>query len=140
MLGFLFVFLTARPVSLRRLGLFFILVLVLSTGMLEVLRARHALSDALITATALTLLMWSFPLARMLRDSVRARTLSLDGLLQVSAFVQWTYGIALAAGAVLLPLVIFSSVHHLMVGVLAQLLAVAGVLELSGSSYERRAK
>ncbi len=71
MLGFLLVFLTARPISVRRLSLFFIFVFGLSTGMLEALRARHAQSDALITATALTLLMWSSPLVRMLRDSIR---------------------------------------------------------------------
>ena len=43
MLGLLFVILTARPISMRRLGLFFVLVLALSTGILNVLRARHVL-------------------------------------------------------------------------------------------------
>lgn len=128
MLGLLFVFLTARPISLRRLGLFFLFVLVLSAGMLDVLGARHALSDALITASALTLFVWTFPLARMLRDSARARTLSLDGLQHVSAFVQWTYGIALAAFPVFAVGAFFISSHHLMFGMLTRLMLIAGTV------------
>lgn len=130
MLGFLFVFLTARAISARRLSLFFIFVFGLSTGMLETLRARHAQSDALIIATALTFLMWSFPLVRMLRDRIRARTMSLGGLLQVSAFVQWTYGIALAAMPMLAVGVFLSAFHHLTVGSLTRCLAVTALLGL----------
>jgi hypothetical protein len=129
-LGFLFVFLTARPISVRRLSLFFIFVLGLSTGMLVTLGARRAQSDALITATALTFLIWSIPPVRMLRDSIRARTMSPGGLLQVSAFVQWTYGIALAAMPLLSIAAFLIAFHHLTVGALVRLLIVAALLGL----------
>jgi hypothetical protein len=127
-LGLLFVFLTARAVSLRRLGLLLVLVFVLSAALFDILRARHVLSDALITASALTLLVWTLPLARILRGGLRTRTPSLDELRHVSAFVQWTYGVALAATPILAVESLFGSARHLTLGMLTRLLLLAAVI------------
>lgn len=55
MLALIYIFLTAQTISVRRLCLFFVVVLTSVTGVFGVLRERAALTDALVTAITLTL-------------------------------------------------------------------------------------
>ena len=101
MLGFMYVVLTAKPVSLRRLCLLFAFLLASARCLLGGLRVEHAASVALAIATALTLLAWVFPLVRVLVGAVFGRRIALEALESVSACVQFTYGFVL----VMLPVV-----------------------------------
>jgi hypothetical protein len=90
-LALIFIFATAKPFSIRRLTALFAVGLILTTPMLEILRVRGAQRDALIIAASLTLLVWTLPLFRLLRDSICRRSLTLGALRPVSEFVQLTY-------------------------------------------------
>lgn len=90
-LALIYIFAAAKPFSIRRLVALFVVALILDTQALEILRLRNAQSNALVVAASLTLLVWSIPLFRLLRDSICRRSLTLDALRPVSEFVQLTY-------------------------------------------------
>ena len=71
-----------------------------------------------------------FPTSPNAARQHQARTMSLGGLMQVSAFVQLTYGIALAAMPMLAVGVFLITFHHLTVGALTRCFAVAALLGL----------
>src|ERR1700728_2979618 len=81
---------------MRRLSVLFVLVLISATLALRVLHVSTP-HGALLTATSLTLFAWIIPLLHVMRATVSRRALSLDALRQVSGFVCWTYGCAIAA-------------------------------------------
>jgi hypothetical protein len=116
----LYIFLTAKPISLRRLSLLFVLAWAVVTVTLDTSRLRHGPTETLITATTLTLLVWCFPLIRTVTDSFQARALSLDALSPVSATIQWSYGIVLAGTPLLAIGVVLSPNHHLTIAALSQ--------------------
>jgi hypothetical protein len=91
MLGFMYVVLTAKPVSLRRLCLLYVFLLASARCLFGFLRVEHAASLALAIATAITVLVWVSPLARVLVGAVFGRRIALEALATVSACVQFTY-------------------------------------------------
>ena len=101
MLGFMYVVLTAKAVSIRRLCLLYALLLVSARCLLGGLHVEHAASLALAIAAAITVLVWVSPLARVLVGAVFARRILLEAFETVSACVQFTYGFVL----VMLPVI-----------------------------------
>ena len=69
-----------------------------------------------------------FPTSPNAARQHQARTMSLGGLMHVSALVQWTYGIALTAVPLLAIGVSLGAFHHLTVGSLTRCLAVTALL------------
>jgi hypothetical protein len=128
-LGFAYVLLTAKPISMRRLSTLFVVALILATLMLGALRVRDSRKDALLAATSVTLIVWITPLLHVLRDSIRRRQPSLDALRPVSIFVRLTYGFALAAAPIIAVSVAFKGTRGLHSPVL--FLVIAGLIALA---------
>ena len=129
MLGLIYIFATAKPISIRRLSMLFVLVLISATLALRVLQVRTP-SAALLTATLVTLFVWSTPLLHIMHATVSRRALSLDALRQVSGFVCWTYGFAIAAVPIVTVSVILNPTRSLHLAVLPRSLAIAGISAL----------
>ena len=126
MLGLIYIFATAKPISMRRLSLLFVLVLILATLVLPVLHVRTP-GGALLAATSLTLSAWSAPLLHIMHATLSRRALSLGALRQVSGFVCWTYGFAIAAVPIITISAILNPAQGLHLAVQPRLLAIAGV-------------
>ena len=101
MFGFMYVVLTAKKVSIRRLCLVYVFLLTLARCLLGGLHVEHAASLALTIATTITLLVWVSPLVRVLVGAVFVRRIQLEAFDTVSACVQFTYGFTL----VMLPVI-----------------------------------
>jgi hypothetical protein len=125
-LGLIYIFASAKPISMRRLSLLFVLVLVSASLVLRVLHVSTP-RGALLTATVVTLFAWSAPLLQIVRTTASRRTLSLDALQQVSGFVCWTYGFAIAAMPIVAVSAIPNPTHGLHLAVLPQSLVIAGI-------------
>lgn len=115
-LALVYIFATAKPFSIRRLAALFVLTLLMATPVLEVLRVRNTKNDALMIAAALTLLVWSTPLLRLLHDSIRRRSLTLDALRPVSEFVQLTYALGFGGLLTIAASVLLSGAKTLTLG------------------------
>ena len=126
MLGLIYIFATAKPISVRRLSLLFVLVLISATLVLRVLQVRTP-GGALLTATLVTLFVWSTPLLHIMHATVSGRALSLDALRQVSGFVCWTYGCAIAATPIVAVSAILNPTQSLHLAVQPRSLAIAGI-------------
>lgn len=131
MLGLIYIFATAKPISMRRLSMLFVLVLISATLVLRVLQIRTP-GGALLTATLVTLFVWSTPLLHIMHATVSRRALSLDALRLVSAFVCWTYGFAIAAMPIVAVAAILSPTHSLHLA-LPRLLVIAAIVALASS-------
>ena len=129
-LALIYIFATAKPFSIRRLTALFVSTLLMATPFLEIFHVRNVRNDALMIGALLTLLVWSIPLLRALRDTVRYRSLSLDALRPVSVFVLWTYGFALAAAPITAMSEALNPTRGLHLGVLLRLLAIASFVAL----------
>ena len=95
MLGFIYVVLTARPISIRRLCLLYVVAWASARFLLSILRIEPAASLAVELATAITLLVWVSPLVWLLFCVVQGKRVTLEVFESVSACVQFTYGFAL---------------------------------------------
>jgi hypothetical protein len=140
-LGLIYIFLTAKPFSIRRLCVLFIVVLMFAT-LLGVLHPKHAFSDGLGIATSVALLAWIFPLACVIHNSLRYRRLALEALDPVSDVVRWTYGCAFAAVPVIAIGCLLGATHHLVFSLLPRLMTTAGLGSfalLMGASGGKRA-
>jgi hypothetical protein len=111
---------------MRRLSLLFVLALISATLVLRVLHVRTP-GGALLTATLVTLFVWSAPLLHIMQATVSRRALSLDALRQVSGFVCWTYGCAIAATPIVAVSAILSPTQSLHLAVQPWSLAIAGI-------------
>ena len=133
MLGLIYIFATAKPISMRRLSVLFVLVLISASLVLRILHVRTP-GGALLTATLVTLFVWSTPLLNIMHATASRRALSLDALRQVSGFVCWTYGFAIAA----VPIVTVSAIlnptqsPHL---ALPRLLVIAAIVALVSTMF-----
>jgi hypothetical protein len=127
MLALIYIFLIAKPISIRRLFLLFVLGLVLTPSVLAILHVKHAPSHALAIATSVVLLVWSLPLVRIVHDTIRLGRLSLDALSPVSDAVRWTYGLALLAVPMLTIGCLFNPAHRLMLAVIPPLMPIAAL-------------
>ena len=130
MLAVVYLTLTAKPLSLRRLLILFIVALTAANIVLAAFQVKHGPHAALVTATAITLLVWSMPLARFAYYAMRFRVFVLDVLLPVSGFVRWTYGLALVAMPTLGIVVLLAPSHRIDLAVLPRVMAAAGLAGL----------
>jgi hypothetical protein len=126
-LGLTYFFLIAKPISIRRLFLLFVLGLMLTPSVLAIFHVKDSPSHALLIATSVVLVAWSLPLVRIVHDTVRLRRLSVDALVPVSDFVRLTYGFALLALPMLTIGCLFDSAHRLMLTVIPPLMAIAAL-------------
>jgi hypothetical protein len=95
MFGFMYVVLTAKTVSIRRLCLLYVFLLASARCLLGGLHVEHAASLALAIATAFSLLVWVSPLVRILFGAVFGKRIALEAFDSVSACVLFTYGFIL---------------------------------------------
>lgn len=95
MFGLMYVVLTAKPISLRRLCLLYAFVLASARCLFGFLRVEHAASLALAIATAIAVLVWVSPLMRVLFGAIFGKRIALEAFKSVSACVQFTYGFVL---------------------------------------------
>ena len=129
-LALIYIFATAKPVSIRRLAALFVSILLMATPALEVFRVRDIKNDALVIAASLTLLAWITPLLSIVRDTIRYRSLCLERLRSVSFFVLWTYGLALAAAPIAAMPEALNPTRWLHLGQLLGLPEIAGLIAL----------
>lgn len=129
MLGFIYIFATAKPISIRRLSMLFVLALISATLALRVLHVSTP-RGPLLTATLVTLFVWSTPLLHIIHATIRRRALALDALGQVSGFVCWTYGFAIAAVPILAVSAILNPTHGVHLA-LPRLLVTAAIVPLA---------
>jgi hypothetical protein len=127
MFGLIYLFATAKPISVRRLSAFFVLALISANLGLRVLQITDASRNSLLIATSLVLLVWSIPLLRTLHQTVCNRSLVLDELHPVSAFVRLTYGLALAALPIAAITALSPSLRSVHLATLLRLLVMAGI-------------
>jgi hypothetical protein len=95
MLGFIYVVLTAKPISIRRICLLYVVAWALARFLLNILRIEPAANLAVELATTIALLVWVSPLVRLLIRILQGRRVTLEAFETVSACVQFTYGFAL---------------------------------------------
>jgi hypothetical protein len=129
-LGLIYVFLIAKPISIRRLFLLFVIGLTLTPSVLAILHVKDSPSHALAIATSVVLLVWSLPLVRIVHDTIRLGRLSLDALSAVSDAVRWTYGLALLAVPMLTIGCLFNPAHRLMLAAIPPFMAIAALAVL----------
>lgn len=126
MLAVIYLTLTAKPISLRRLLLLFIFALIAANAVFAAFQVKQGPHAAVVTALAITLLMWSTPVVRLAYYVIRLRVLVLDVFQSTSGVVRWTYEFAAVLMAMLLVVAAVHQAHHATVAVLPRLLVVAG--------------
>lgn len=91
---------SAKPISIRRLTILFVLVYVGAAVVLprSLLHGKHPLSTCAI-AEVITGIAWASPLIQTAFHSLRCRRLRPEALARASEVVQFTYGFALVACA-----------------------------------------
>jgi hypothetical protein len=94
-LALAYVFLNAKPVSLRRLFLLYIFSFAVARCVLTTLDTKHAATLACQISVVITLAVWVYPLIRFLHAARRGRR-GIEVLEPVSICVEATYGVALA--------------------------------------------
>lgn len=123
-LALIYVFATAKPISMRTLSALFMLALMLATTLLSILRVQNVRADALFIAASLTLLVWSIPPLQVLRGTMRCGSLRLDALQYASTTVQWSYALVVAAT----PFALLIGATHFHLAGLATMLVTVGIL------------
>jgi hypothetical protein len=126
-LGLIYLFATAKPISVRRLSALFVLVLVLTNLGLRVLQIGDASRNSLLIAASLVLVVWAIPLLRALHQTACTRSLVLDALHPVSAFVRLTYGLALAVLPVAAITALCPPLRSVHLAIFLRLLVIAGI-------------
>jgi hypothetical protein len=132
-LGLIYIFATAKPISVRRLSVLFVLVLISASLMLRVVHVRTP-GGELLVATLVTLFVWSVPLLKIIHATASRRALSLDTLRQVSGFVCWTYGFAVAAVPIVAVPAILNPTRGLHLA-LPRLLVIAAIVALASTMF-----
>lgn len=130
MLGLIYIVIVAKPISVRRLSLLFVITLVTARCVYGVTQVANPPSVALATASALTALAWLTPLARAVVRSVKSRQLVLDALDAASAVVRITYGSALVALLLVALQPIANPMHPFTLAMLLPNLVVGGLIGL----------
>lgn len=124
-LALIYMFATAKPVSIRRLVALFASIFILAKPFLEIFQVRNAQEGALLIAGSLTLLFWSLPLLRML-CAIPYHWTWLE-IQNVSARVQWTYLFVMLTVPILGTSAILRGTRPLHLGELVRLLAIIGI-------------
>lgn len=130
MLGLIYIFAVAKPISIRRLSLLFAVALVTANCLYTVIHVANPRSMALATATAVTILTWLAPLVIAVGSSVKARRLVLGALDSASGVVRITYGSALAVLLFVAFERIVNAMHPFTLGMLLRTLVAGGLIGL----------
>jgi hypothetical protein len=125
MLAVVYLLLTAKPISLRRLLLLFMFALIAANLVFAAFQVRHGPHAALATAAGIILLAWSTPLVRLAYGAIRFHMLMPNALAPASGFIVWTYGFALAFAPMLAICALTNRAHEVPLGILARLAAAA---------------
>ena len=128
MLGLIYIFLVAKPISIRRLSLLFTIALVTAYFLYGVIHVANPRSVALATATVLTIIAWLTPIVRAVVSSVKSRRLVLGALDSASGVVRISYGSALAALLFVAFQPIANAMHPFTLGMLLQTLLAGGLI------------
>jgi hypothetical protein len=128
-LGLIYIFIVAKPISIRRLSLLFVVTLVTTDCVFGITHIQNSQSLALATAITLTAIAWLTPLGLIVGSSVKARRLVLDALDSTSALVQVTYGSVLATLLLVFPRVV-NAIYPLTLGILLRTWIIGGLIGL----------
>ena len=101
MILFIYLMLSAKPVSFWRLCAFFVLSAAVAAMILSILHVPHSSTTALHVASAITFAAWVFPLIRIVR-TIRHRSARNEILGVVSIPVQLSYWSSLLLTPVIL--------------------------------------
>lgn len=93
MLGVIYIVLTAKPISIRRLLILFAVVIASAHCFCGVAHIANAPRVSIATASAITLLAWLSPLMQATWDTLRTRRLKIGALGCASTGVWSTYGL-----------------------------------------------
>jgi hypothetical protein len=126
MLAFVYVMLSAKPVSLRRLCALFVLSTAAGAIILGILHVPHSSTTAVDVASAITFIAWVLPLIRIVRTMRRRAALS-EILNIVSIPVQLTYW----ASLLLAPIVMVAGLSTRLYADGMSLGAVSGALAVT---------
>lgn len=131
MFSLLYIALTAKRVSLRRLCIVYAFAFVLTCGVLELLGVRQAAHVASVVATDSVLLIWLSPLVRIMWVGLKTGSVRPAYFDATSVTVQFTYGATLAvmpliAVATLQP----SAIHSITISTLSRVVVLAVVAGL----------
>lgn len=121
MLAVVYLTLTAKPLSLRRLLLLFAFALMVANLMFAAVQVRHEPHAALVTAAGITLLAWSLPLVRLAYGAIRFHRLMPSVLAPASGLILWTYGFAITFVPMFAISVMTNRAHEVTLGILARL-------------------
>jgi hypothetical protein len=124
-LALIYIFLTAKSVSMRRLATLFVLTLILATTYQGILGARNGQSKAIFIAASVTALAWVIPPLQAAFDTVRHGSLRLHALRCASIPVQWSYAFAVATGFA--SVFVLVGAPHLHLADLPKVLAMIGI-------------
>jgi hypothetical protein len=127
-LGLIYIFIVAKPISIRRLALLFVVTLFAARCLYSVMHVANPPSASLATAIALTIVAWLTPLGSAVASSVKSRRLILGALDSASGTVRITYGSALAALLLVASQPIANAMHRLTFGMLLQTLLAGGLI------------
>jgi FtsH-binding integral membrane protein len=130
-LGLIYIFIVAKPISIRRLSLLFTISLVTARCLYGVTHIANPPSMALATATALTIVAWLAPLVGSLWSSVKARRLALGPLDSASVIVKITYGSLFATALLMAFQAIVNALNPLALSMLLQTFVVGGLVGLA---------
>jgi hypothetical protein len=125
-LSLIYVVVTAKPISLRRLSLLFFVAFIVSSAVLGVSPVAHHSSRAMIAASSITLLAWLLPLIQVFCETIGRRRLSLRALAPVSGVVRCTCALGVAALTFVTIGRLLGVTQHLMLGSLLRL-ALVGI-------------
>ena len=132
MLAFIYVILTAKPISVRRLSVLYVFSLVLARSFLSILRIEPATTLALGIAATISVLVWVSPLVRALFSSIAGRRIALEAFERVSACVQFSHGFALVALPIITIEIWLAAPHALMQVAVIRVVSIASVGGLGG--------
>jgi hypothetical protein len=125
--GLIYIFVIAKPISIRRLSLLFGVTLITTDCLFGITHIQNSRSVALATAAALTILAWLAPFVTAVGASVKARRLTLNALDAASRVVQITYGSALAILLLTAFHAVVEPLHPLTLDMLLKTWVVGGV-------------
>jgi len=131
LLALIYVAMTAKPLSLRRLLMLFVVTLVLANAVFGLLHEKHASNAALVAAAAMAFVMWSMPLMVLARHGILYRGLPIGTLDRASGFVRWTYVFALTLVVVLALRELIDASRQITLAELTQLTSIGGLASVA---------
>lgn len=143
MLGLIFICLTAKPISIRRLSMLFTVALISGRAALALLHVENAPSAGVAVALALTICAWAAPLIRFVLQTLCSGIPSWHVFDSVSNAVKCTYGFVLAMLALVPFQEMLAPTHAVTLSTLLRTIITAlttGILVSTVSGAQRKRK